>query len=128
MTASYIPPGQLPPPPPPAQANSFIPPGSAPPPAPQPKQDTSRGNMSRAELTQVAQQVNHLNNRNAWRAICQTLGNAGLPPGPGFGHAAKAVWAERKAIRRATRAAGLPWRPLGKAQIRAHRRLSQVAH
>jgi hypothetical protein len=72
--------------------------------------------MSQAELTQAAVQVRHLNNRNAWRAICQSLGNAGITPGPGFGHAARAVWAERKALRRAARAAGLPWRPPGKAR------------
>jgi len=115
--AAYITPGQQPPPPPTALPSSFIPPGSAPPPAP------ARGTMSQV----IAQQVNHLNNRNAWRAICQSLGNAGIAPGPGFGHAARAVWAERKALRRAARAAGLPWRPPGKAQIRARRRLNVSA-
>ena len=44
--------------------------------------------MGEAEAHEVAQQVNHLNNRNAWRAICQALGNAGIRPGPGFGQCA----------------------------------------
>jgi cobalamin biosynthesis protein CbiG len=83
--------------------------------------------MAQADLTHLAQQVTRLNNRTAWRAICQALGNAGIPPGRGCGIAAKAVWAERKAIRRAAKAAGLPWRPLGKAQIRALHRQSKAA-
>jgi hypothetical protein len=124
----YIPPGQQPAPPPTVQHNSFIPPGSAQPPAePHPTKAASRGNMVPADLAHLAEQVTRLNNRNAWRAICQTLATAGIPPGPGFGIASKAVWAERKAIRRAARAAGLPWRPLGKAQLRALRRLSKAA-
>lgn len=118
MTA-YIPPGQRPTPPPAAQHNSYIPPrpGLTQPgdgPAPQALAP------SNAELhTQIAGETLRLPNRLAWRTICQALGNAGVTPGPGFGTAARAVWTERKARRRAARDAGLAWRPLGKAQLRA---------
>jgi hypothetical protein len=38
-----------------------------------------------------------LANRRACQAICQALGDAGVPPGRGFGAAARDVWTERKA-------------------------------
>ncbi len=81
--SAFIPPGQKPPPLLPTPCNAFIPPGSAQPSTePATTQATTPGNLSQA----IAQQVNHLNNRDAWRAICKALRDAGVPPGQGLRH------------------------------------------
>ena len=55
--------------------------------------------MTQSDLTEAALQVDRLNNRNAWQAICSWVAKHGPRDLRERNETARAIWAERKGLR-----------------------------